>query len=136
MAASRAARCVQEFTPAEANALVPAVKPLLARLREAFHALSFAREQWQDAEGAGEPAEAARWRAETERLSPPVQTLLDELSSMGVEVKDPLLGLVDFHGRARDGRLVLLCYRDDEDAIRFWHDTTTGFAGRRPLAEL
>jgi len=127
---------MREFTPAEANALLPSVRPILAQLREAYHAFAFAREQQQDAERAGEDEEAARWRAEAEELSTPVQRILDELAAMGIEVKDPMLGLIDFHGRRADGSVVYLCYRDDEDAIRFWHDLTTGFAGRRPLTEL
>lgn len=127
---------MREFTPAEANALLPRVRPLLADLRAAFHEFAFAREQWQDAEASGDAAEAARWQTEAEARSEPVQRLFDELAAMGVEVKDPRLGLIDFHGRRADGTLVYLCYRDDEDAVRFWHELTTGFAGRRPMQEL
>ena len=35
-----------------------------------------------------------------------------------------------------DGEVVLLCYRDDEDDLRYWHPLDTGFAGRRPLEDL
>jgi hypothetical protein len=47
-----------------------------------------------------------------------------------------VLGLIDFPAQRRNGEVVLLCYRDDEDTIRFWHPLETGFAGRRPIEEL
>jgi hypothetical protein len=130
------AGALKEFTPAEANALLPTLRPLLAQLREAFHSFSFAREQAQDAERSGEVEEATRWRAEAEALAPAVQVLVDKLDAMGVEVKDPLLGLIDLRGRRADGTVVYLCYRDGEDAVRFWHELAAGFGGRRPMKEL
>ncbi|HUR68359.1 MAG TPA: DUF2203 domain-containing protein [Candidatus Thermoplasmatota archaeon] len=129
---------MREFTAAEANALVPRVRPLLASLREAFHAFTFAREQWQELAsfGQAEGDEGRRYEHEAEAGGAQVQRLIDELHALGCEVKDPTMGLVDFYGRRSNGELVLLCYRDDEDAIRFWHPLVGGFAGRRPLAEL
>lgn len=66
--------------------------------------------------------------------------LLHQLNEMGVEVKDIATGLIDFPHRRRraDGteQEVLLCYRLGEPELAYWHDTTTGFAGRRPLSEL
>jgi len=114
------------FTPEEANALVPRLRPLLAALREAYHEHGFARAQWEELEalvgpsapGAGAGASAPRSREDEEELA-------------AWRAKADALG-----ARRRDGSLALLCYRDDEDAIRFWHDATSGFAGRRPLDEL
>ncbi|MEA3199751.1 MAG: hypothetical protein QOE90_1179 [Thermoplasmata archaeon] len=133
------------FTPEEAQALLPQVRPLLAQLRDAFHGFRFAREQWTELrEVYGEdpasveqhPAhdEAVRWRREAEAQGQRVQALVDELDALGVEVKDPMLGLIDFYAQ-REGELVYLCFRDDEDALRYWHPLSTGFAGRRPLSE-
>ncbi|HET6403495.1 MAG TPA: DUF2203 domain-containing protein [Candidatus Thermoplasmatota archaeon] len=126
------------FTPEEANALVPQLRPLLAQLREAHHELGFARSQWQELEsfGQGEGEEALAWREKTEALAARVVALLDEVRAMGAVVKDPLQGLADFPARRRDGSLVLLCYRDDEERIGHWHPLEGGFAARRPLVDL
>lgn len=125
------------FTPDEANALVPELKRRLAALREAWHAFEFAREQWREAVSfEGETsAEALRWQEEVAKLRGQLEPIWAALADLGAEVKDPILGLVDFHGRRADGSIVYLCYRDDEEAIRFWHPMDTGFMGRRPLTE-
>jgi hypothetical protein len=129
---------VRTFTPDEARALVPRVKPLLADLRDAFHAYRFAREQVDELSsfGEGEGGEAKAWAAKAEEADRRVRTVLDELNALGADVKDPVLGLIDFPALRRDGEMVLLCYRDDEDTIQFWHPMDTGFAGRRPISEL
>ena len=47
-------------------------------------------------------------------------------------LRDIEQGLIDFPG-TRDGKEVFLCWRMGEDAVNYWHDPDTGFAGRRPL---
>ena len=61
-----------------------------------------------------------------------LQADMSELQSLGCELKDPEMGLVDFLS-LRDGREVYLCWHLGEDRIRFWHDLEAGFAGRQPL---
>ncbi len=34
-----------------------------------------------------------------------------------------------------EGEIVLLCWKLGEAKIAFWHDTTSGFAGRKPIDE-
>lgn len=60
--------------------------------------------------------------------------LSDELTQLGVELKDPLTGLLDFRAR-RGNEEVYLCWRLGEDAVAFWHTLDGGFAGRRPMSE-
>ena len=55
-----------------------------------------------------------------------------EVQRMGVLVKDPQIGLLDFYGRI-DGRLVCLCWRYGEESLGFYHELEAGFSGRRPL---
>ncbi|MHB8584737.1 MAG: DUF2203 family protein [Thermoplasmatota archaeon] len=138
------------FTVEEANGLLPLVGSKIPKLREAFHAWQFARDQIADLEsmwqregvaGLADPnnpdrPEYERLLAHAARSEREARTLLDELLALGVEVKDPTLGLVDFPARGRDGNLVLLCWREGEDSILAWHPMSTGFAGRRPVAEL
>jgi hypothetical protein len=131
---------VRFFTPDEARAAVPRLKPLLAELRDAFHEYRSAREQVDDLvamEGAkADDAELARWHKAAATADARVRGVLERIGDLGADVKDPILGLVDFYHKRKDGEVVLLCYRDDEDTIRYWHPLATGFAGRRPLAEL
>ncbi len=55
------------------------------------------------------------------------------VQSMGVLIKDPQVGLLDFYGRI-DGRLVYLCWRYGEPALGYYHEIEAGYAGRRALA--
>lgn len=76
------------------------------------------------------------WRQKEDALFARVQALVREANGLGADVKDPILGLVDFYHRRPDGQVVLLCYRDDEPDLAWWHPLDTGFGGRRPLSEL
>ena len=67
----------------------------------------------------------------TERLS----ALVDELTAIGVELKDPARGLVDFPAMF-ENREILLCWQLGEPTIEYWHETSGGFAGRRMVADL
>lgn len=61
--------------------------------------------------------------------------LLEELKAVGVELKDPTRGLIDFPSRF-NGRDILLCWQIGEPTINFWHDISAGFIGRRSVREL
>jgi hypothetical protein len=56
-----------------------------------------------------------------------------ELSSLGIQLKDRRIGLIDFPSRL-EGRRVLLCWRLGEPSVQFWHDEDAGYAGRQPLS--
>jgi len=58
--------------------------------------------------------------------------LVDELQTVGVELKDFETGLVDFPAR-HEGRDVLLCWRAGEKRVAHWHEVDGGFAGRQPV---
>ncbi len=49
-----------------------------------------------------------------------------------ISIKDVEQGLVDFPA-VIDGRDVLLCWKDGEPKVAFWHTPDAGFAGRQPL---
>lgn len=80
------------------------------------------------------------------KLAPIVQGQLDharqrlaeygeELTDIGVELKDIESGLIDFPGR-HQGRDVCLCWRLGEDKVEHWHELHAGFAGRQPIRSL
>jgi hypothetical protein len=60
------------------------------------------------------------------------ESLLRSLYDLGVEVKDPLTGLIDFRSW-RGGQDVYLCWRLGEQQIAWWHDLDSGIRGRRRL---
>lgn len=136
------------FTVDEANALLPQVKPRLRRLQEDLPALRFAQEQVEDLRrlwgprieetGCPDHADYVRHQGEAAALGNRVKDALADLGELGVEVKDPWIGLIDFHAhRTRgDREVVYLCWRLGEDRITHWHPLAGGFAARRPLSEL
>ena len=71
---------------------------------------------------------------EVEELTTRVNEGIAELEDLGVEFKGYEPGLVDFPARRND-EIVYLCWRFDEEQIRYWHSLEGGFAGRRELDE-
>jgi hypothetical protein len=55
-----------------------------------------------------------------------------ELEELGVSVRDPELGLVEFQGLHR-GEVVNFCWKLGEDRVRFWYPVDGDYACRRPL---
>lgn len=59
---------------------------------------------------------------------------VESIEAIGVEVKGLVDGLVDFRSW-RDGTTeVALCWKLGEPSIDYYHDTDTGYAGRKPVA--
>lgn len=127
------------FTPAEANALLPTVRPVVERLVEAKRALDAAQERSDEVGrriagngGAIPPAELGELHAEVARRAAELGAALDELQELGLLVKDLDSGLVDFPS-VRAGEPVLLCWLLGEDEVAWYHGHDDGFAGRQPL---
>ena len=122
------------FTVQEANALLPDVRIILAKIQRAHRKLSRYRDEAKKAseaaeQGGGGIAEGPVYAKVLTELT--VQ--LAELEGLGVQLKDFERGLVDFPS-LREGRVVLLCWQLGEgDELEWWHDVDAGFAGRTPL---
>ena len=133
---------VKHFTPAEANAELEHVRPLVERLVEhrRAHVAALARQEELEGRIRGNgggipPAVLAEATATVEREARALARTVDEIAEHGAEVKDLDEGLIDFPALHR-GETVLLCWRLGEDEIRHWHRVEDGFAGRRPVEEL
>jgi hypothetical protein len=61
-----------------------------------------------------------------------LDAILHQLQDMNIEVKDLSLGLIDFPA-LKNGRVIFLCWKYNEDIIQFWHEIEAGFAGRQPI---
>lgn len=128
------------FTPAEVEALIPALTGIMQGVMEAHAEAAALRERMQAEQQrialvGGGIIDAATWRAERQRLdrlAERMQRGLGEVVSLGGVPKDVSMGLVDFPHR-RAGEIVNLCWKYGERVIRFWHGLDEGYAARRPL---
>jgi hypothetical protein len=125
------------FTLEEAERTLPLLRRILTDLKAEYRI-------WQDALGEFEllSGGARADTAETEALASAKRAVTDsadritgflgEIEAIGCLFKGFDAGLVDFY-TLRDDRLVLLCWRVDEEHITHWHDVEAGYAGRQPI---
>jgi hypothetical protein len=123
----------RRFTLKEANRSLPLVSRIVADIVAAHNAATKLQAKLEATPNASKDTAGAERELETrlERL----QSLVDELTEVGVELKDYSMGLVDFVGR-HQGRDVYLCWKLGERQIGYWHELHTGFAGRQPVSTL
>jgi hypothetical protein len=119
------------YSVEEANALVPTLQPLLQRIRDTQAALA------QDKTLAAVREKAAHngGGLPGRHLSELTRTLdrdLRRLQELGIVLRDPSIGLIDFfHQRA--GKTVFLCWKLGEANVEWWHPVESGIAGRKHL---
>jgi len=127
------------FTLAEAEALLPSVVPILEAVRAARQELAAAEAEVErrlaPLRGNGHHVDSdalQKLREGAAGAARALQARAAELEALGVELKDPETGLIDFRSD-RHGRVVYLCWRLGEPRIDWWHELDAGFAGRQPL---
>ena len=130
------------FTRSEANALLPAIRPLVEQLQALQRSIVRTNQQLDEAvrklsQGNGYPIESVKEEIHTLtthqlQLVEAFQSALEQLERASVMLKDVVTGLVDFYG-VLDGKLICLCWKLGEEGIQFWHTLEDGFAGRRPF---
>ena len=74
----------------------------------------------------------ARRKAERSKAEQHAKDAMAEIDSIGVQVKDLDMGLLDFPCEV-EGQTILLCWKFGEKSITHWHGTNEGFAGRKPI---
>lgn len=127
------------FTVAEANRTLPLVRRITQDIQETYtrfaeKAQRFHRLWPEGGEGLSGPhrEELEVLRDELERDQDALVGYQRELEKLGVLLKGPEQGLVDFPSD-RDGRIVFLCWKLGEPEIAHWHEIEDGFSGRQPL---
>ncbi|MBS3105295.1 DUF2203 domain-containing protein [Candidatus Woesearchaeota archaeon] len=60
---------------------------------------------------------------------------LEKLEETRCLLKDLEQGMVDFYCKF-ENRDVLLCWKFGEERVKVWHETDSGFAGRKPIIDL
>jgi hypothetical protein len=127
------------FTAAEANAMLPLVRAIVADIAELAHELRERHQRLMHIPPAGRNAltdahkeELELVEAEMERGQERIREYEKELRQLGVELKDYFTGLIDFPC-LMNGREVYLCWRLGEPEVQHWHELEDGFAGRQKL---
>ncbi|MBV9609939.1 MAG: DUF2203 domain-containing protein [Acidobacteria bacterium] len=130
------------FTLDEARNLLPVLESLLRAAMEA-------RDQAQQVEremtelktrihNAGgllvDVRQTATRKAQGEKAMQRLKDALAEIDSIGVQVKDIDMGLLDFPCTV-EGKIVLLCWKLGETTINHWHGLEEGFRGRKVIDE-
>src|SRR5215469_13809334 len=130
------------FTVSEAENLLPVLESLL---RSAIQAKALIEEVDGEQQALSnrifvnggtmvDIVKVARRKAEREKALQKAKDAVAEIDATGVQVKDLDIGLLDFPCVVGDD-VILLCWKLGEKSITHWHNTTEGFAGRKPIDE-
>ena len=130
------------FTLDEAQTLLPVLQALLKRAMDAKQIIEQTEKSLQDLKhrillSGGllvDVPRVARKRAESDKAVQDAKDALAEIESIGVQIKDLDIGLLDFPCVV-DGEIVLLCWKFGEEKIQYWHGLEEGFRGRKPIDE-
>lgn len=132
------------FTLSEARALVPYVQRDLAKLQETkreferlYHELRMGKEQLAygltpGSEPSGDPFFEMECRLEFLQLE--AKSSIRQFFEKGIQIKDIDIGLVDFPA-ILNGEEVLLCWKQGEPTIEYYHSAEAGFSGRRRIED-
>ena len=120
------------YTPKEANETLTIVRPMVGELMQIVERIrAHQPELWSVVEksaGNGGNPTLSELLPDFDRLD----ALIHAIQDMGIEIKDLLIGLIDFVA-LRDGRKVYLCWKYGEESVQFWHEIESGFAGRQVI---
>ncbi len=143
-------RFERHFTLAEAQALIPDLRDLLAKIHLLIRTVEAEAVGYQrprlggngdrigeslDLPGPGGDPEGFVWTLRREQKEALLKALVGRIVDQGIVIQDLQRGLIDFPAW-KDGREILLCYElDDGDAIAYWHELEAGYAGRQAIEE-
>ena len=124
----------------EANNELPRVRRIVTQIAELSALLPELEDQARIAEyeskraGAGADDQERRQQARDAAGGAEMELLkaVANLNGMGIQLKGPLEGLIDFPSY-RDGELVELCWKLGEDRVEHWHRIGEGYSGRKKL---
>ena len=126
------------FTVEEANALLPALRPLMESILENIRRLKgksevVIRNQQLDPD-APNLMDRLREDADIARLLYQIKFGIDEIHAHGCICKGVEQGLIDFPCMLGP-EVVFLCWQLGEASVSYWHRIEDGFAGRRALLD-
>jgi hypothetical protein len=133
---------MKTFSLDEAQSLLPILESLLRRAIDAKASAGVIETDLQTLSQsiflAGgmlvDVAAVARKRMAQRAAVQQAQDAIQEIDSIGVQVKDLDKGLLDFPCQVGE-QIVLLCWQLGEAKIDYWHTVEAGFQGRQRLDE-
>ena len=123
------------FTLAEASRALPLVKRIASDIQSVQAARLKIHAELSAMLAHAAPTRQTTLQSDFDRATGRLEQLIEELTCIGVELKDPSRALLDFPAH-HEGREVLLCWKAGEEAITHWHEPEAGYAGRKPVATL
>ena len=116
---------IKYFTPKEAQNTLPLVKKIVKDILETTREMRLLAEE---IEGKAEENPTIK------KMAGDVNNFMLELEEIGCFYKDWnfTIGLVDFPS-IMNGEEVYLCWRSDEEDIRYYHEADAGYSGRKPI---
>jgi hypothetical protein len=134
-----ATRPVKTFSVGQANATLPLVRQITRDVVQLSRDMEDRRQRLTHITSgrdmsSGDPYddELAEGEGDLTEDAKRLMGYAEELRQLGVELKSPIEGLVDFPAIV-GGELAYLCWKFDEPEIQFWHTPSGGFAGRQPI---
>lgn len=114
---------IRHFTPEEARRTLPLVRKIVEDILNTSREIRLLTE---DKDGFVEDD------PQIKKMMNDITGFISELEEIGCYYKDWnfTMGLVDFPA-VIDGKEVFLCWRNDEEDIKYYHDIEGGYAGRR-----
>jgi hypothetical protein len=131
---------LRTYTVEEANQELPRVRRIVKQIADLSALVPELEDQARIAEyeskrnGAGNDRRDRHQQAREAVSGAELELLkaVAALNGMGIQLKGPLEGLIDFPSY-RDGELVELCWKLGEDRVEHWHHVGEGYAGRKRL---
>ena len=131
---------LRTYTVDEANAELPRVRRIVEQIAQLSALRPELEDQARIAEyeakknGSSEAQKERHQQAREAAASAELEWLkaVAALNGLGIQLKGPLEGLVDFPS-IRNGEQVELCWKLGEEKVEHWHRVGEGFAGRKKL---
>lgn len=130
------------FTLAEANQRLPLVRAIVGDIVELFRDVTERQQRLAELierNQLGSKRVASPYTEELEQMQADIEAdyerlngFAQELADLGIELKDPNIGLIDFPTLV-DGREAYLCWKLGEPEVGFWHELTAGVQGRQSV---
>ena len=123
------------FTPEHANRSLVLVRRIVSEIVTGYARLLEIEEMIESAEKTGVSTSLEQARKQLVTTVDSLQTCLDELDQIGVELRDFSRGIVDFPSIHED-REITLCWMSGEECISYWHEAGESFACRQHISVL
>ena len=122
------------YTPEQANDLLPEIKKRLIKIINKRNEIVMIQNELNSIISDNRPFEIFFGKKnELNRIISLYYKEIEEVEELGVLIKSLDEGLVDFVSKRFDEE-VWLCWKVEEETIKFWHRKNEGFTGRKPLS--